>query len=162
MLAVLRSVCFSVVISVLSACGQSAPPTAATAEAALPKRIDAALDSAVRDQRVVGAVLLVSQDGQLVYHRAVGLADRESARPMREDAIFLYASMTKPIVATTALALIDSGALQLDEPITQHLPDFKPQLADGSTPTINVRQLLTHTSGLGYGFTESLDGPYHR
>ncbi|MET0391400.1 MAG: serine hydrolase domain-containing protein, partial [Polyangiales bacterium] len=44
----------------------------------------------------------------------------------------------------------------------QHLPDFKPQLADGSTPTINVRQLLTHTSGLGYGFTESLDGPYHR
>lgn len=129
---------------------------------ALAARADAALDAAVREQRVVGAVLLVARDGHLVYHRAVGLADREAGTPMREDAVFRYASVSKPIVAVAALRLVERGALSLDDDVARFLPAFRPAIA-GASPTITVRHLLTHTSGLGYTFNEPTpDGPYHR
>jgi len=131
-------------------------------DAALAGRVDAALAGAVRDQRVVGAVVLVARDGKLVYHRAVGLADREHNVAMREDGIFRLASMTKPLVAVTALALVDRGVIHLDDPVTTYLPELTPRLADGRAPAITIRQLLTHTSGLGYAFFEPGDGPYHR
>src|SRR5438876_1013338 len=98
----------------LIACGStSSGPVASApialseaADPALAARVDAALDAAVREQRIVGGVVLVARDGRLVYHRAAGLADREHQRPMREDAIFRIASMTKPLVAVTTLALV--------------------------------------------------------
>jgi CubicO group peptidase (beta-lactamase class C family) len=169
---VLASGLLAVVVAACSARGSSlAPPVSASSpngelavalDAALVERVDAALASAVRDQRVVGAVVLVARDGKLVYHRAVGLADRERGVAMREDGIFRLASMTKPIVAVTALALVDRGVIHLDDPVTTYLPELTPRLADGRAPAITVRQLLTHTSGLGYGFLEPGDGPYHR
>jgi len=154
----------------LIACGATparpTPPAAPTLveapDAALGSRVTAALDTALREQRIVGAVVLVARDGQLVYHHAGGLADRERATAMREDAIFRLASMTKPLVAVTALALVDRGALRLDDPVTRFLPGFTPKLDDGTAPPISVRQLLTHTSGLGYTFSEPAGGPYHR
>jgi CubicO group peptidase (beta-lactamase class C family) len=120
------------------------------------------LDKAIAEERIVGAVVLVSREGKLVYHRAVGLADREASTPMREDTIFRYASVSKPIVAKAALALVEQGELGLDDPVTRYLPDFQPALPDGTTPTLTVRQLLTHTSGLSYPFLEPEDGPYHQ
>ena len=78
---------------------------------------------------------------------------------MPEDAIFRLASFTKPIVAATALALIERGKLGLDDPVTRWLPDFRPKLPDGSAPEISLRHLLTHTSGLRYG-TLRPDDPY--
>ena len=81
---------------------------------------------------------------------------------MRESELFRLASMSKPIVAVTALALAEQNKLALDEPITKWLPTFRPKLADGREPVITVRQLLTHTAGLTYGFEESEQGPYHR
>jgi CubicO group peptidase (beta-lactamase class C family) len=57
---------------------------------------------------------------------------------------------------------VDRKKLSLDDPVTKYLPEFKPKLADGTTPTITIRQLLTHTAGLGYKFTEKADGPYHK
>jgi len=145
--------------------GPAAPAPTALSEApdpALAARVDAALDAAVREQRIVGGVVLVARDGRLVYHRAVGLADREHQRPMQEDAIFRMASMTKPLVAVTTLALVDSGAVKLDDPVTRFLPGFTPKLADGSAPPIAIRQLLTHSSGLDYVLNEPAGGPYHR
>ena len=129
---------------------------------ALAARVDAALDAAVREQRIVGGVVLVARDGRLVYHRAAGLADREHQRPMREDAIFRIASMTKPLVAVTTLALVDSGVVELDDPVTKFLTGFTPKLADGSAPPIAIRQLLTHSGGLDYVLNEPPGGPYHR
>lgn len=141
---------------------RSVEPPAGVVDDALARRLDATLEAALRERRVVGAVVLVARDGRLVYRRAVGLADRERATPMREDTVFRYASITKPFVATAALTLVERGALRLDDPVTRFLPELQPRLDDGTTPTITVRQLLTHTSGLGYTFTEAEDGPYHR
>jgi CubicO group peptidase (beta-lactamase class C family) len=80
---------------------------------------------------------------------------------MRSDAIFRLASVTKPIVAATALALVDRGQVGLDDPVTRWLPDFKPKLRDGSTPEILLRHLLSHTAGLAYG-SQLPDDPYNR
>lgn len=124
--------------------------------------LDAVIDRALAERRIVGTVLTVLKDGQLAYHRAAGLVDREANVPMREDAIFRFASLTKPIVTTAAMALIERGQLGLDDPITKWLPEFTPKTGDGQTPTILIRQLLTHTAGLSYGFFEKADGAYHR
>ncbi|MCL2657902.1 MAG: beta-lactamase family protein [Betaproteobacteria bacterium] len=124
--------------------------------------LDAAVTAAVEEHRVVGAVVLVAHRGQIVYHRAAGYADRESGGPMREDSIFRLASVTKPMVSVAALRLVEQGKLNLQAPITQWLPEFRPSLPDGSAPTITVHQLLTHTAGLSYGFLEPADGPYRR
>jgi CubicO group peptidase (beta-lactamase class C family) len=117
-------------------------------------RIDATIDRAINEQRLVGAVVLVSHDGKLVYQRAAGLADRETKRPMQISTVFRLSSVSKPIVSAAALVLVDRGKLSLTDPVTKWLPDFNPKLASGEAPTITVRQLLTHTSGLGYRFGE--------
>ncbi len=135
---------------------------APAADPALSPRIDAVIDRALAEKRIVGTVVLVAQDGRLAYRRAAGLADREAGRPVREDTVFLYASLTKPIVTAAALRLVEEGRIALNDPVTKYLPDFRPKLADGTEPVITIHHLLTHTSGLIYGFTEPADGPYHR
>lgn len=106
-------------------------------------------------------IVLVAQHDQLVYQRAAGLADRETNRAMTEDTIFRLASVTKPIVAIAAMRLVEQGLIGLDDPVTRWLPDFRPRLADGNEPVIRIRDLLTHTAGLTYGFMEE-NGPYVR
>lgn len=126
-----------------------------------PSRIDAAIDQAIADKRIVGAVVLVSQDGRVIYQGVKGLADRESSRPMKRDTVFRLSSVSKPIVSAAALALVDQGKLSLDDPVTKWLPDFQPAVAGGQKPAITVRQLLTHTSGLGYKFAQKPGSAYH-
>jgi CubicO group peptidase (beta-lactamase class C family) len=133
------------------------------AHASLPERVDAVLSRALDAQRLVGAVVLIARDGELVYHRAAGFADRESHTPMREDTLFRLASVTKPIVSTAAMVLVAQNKLSLDDDVTRWLPEFRPALPDGRVPTITVRHLLTHTAGLGYRFAEpDANGPYAR
>ncbi|MBT9386895.1 beta-lactamase family protein [Pseudooceanicola sp. CBS1P-1] len=127
-----------------------------------PARIDSAIDKALTENRVVGTVVLVAHEGRILHRRAAGLADRESDRPMQEDAIFRLASITKPLVTATVLQLVREGRLELQAPVTRYLPDFRPALPDGTRPEITLHHLLSHTSGLGYGFLETADGPYHR
>ncbi|WP_321804647.1 serine hydrolase domain-containing protein [Burkholderia sp. BCC1993] len=143
----------------------SLPVTARRAEPddALRDRLDAALDRALADARVVGAVVLVARDGQLRYARAAGLADREAGTPMREDALFRLASVSKPIVTAAAMRLVAAGRIGLDEPVARWLPAFRPTLPDGTPADITLRHLLSHTAGLGYRFLEAdADGPYAR
>lgn len=135
---------------------------APAADPALSSRIDAVIDRALAEKRIVGTVVLAAQDGRLVYRRAAGLADREAGRPVREDTVFLYASLTKPMVTAAALRLVEEGRIALADPVTKFLPDFRPKLADGTEPVITIHHLLTHTAGLIYGFTEPAGGPYHR
>ena len=127
----------------------------------LSSRIDRVLETAVAQQRIVGAVAAVHRRGELVYHRAVGLADREAGRRMTLATPHRLASLTKPITTIAALALIDRGRLTLGQPVTRWLPNFRPAF-DGATPAIAMGHLLTHTSGLRYGFLEAADGPMHR
>ncbi len=124
--------------------------------------IDGVVESALADRRIVGAVVLVSREGELVYKHAAGLADREAGIPMRENAIFRLASLSKPMVSAAVLAAIEQGMLTLDDLVTKWIPEFQPSLADGTKPKIAIRQLLNHTAGFGYGCLEPDDGPYHQ
>lgn len=118
----------------------------------LAQRLDAAIDGALARKTIVGTVVLVSQNGVPVYARAAGLADREAGKPMSKNTIFRLASVTKPLVAATALAQSDQNLLSLDDAVSDHLPYFQPRLADGSPADLRIRHLLTHTSGLGYDY----------
>jgi CubicO group peptidase (beta-lactamase class C family) len=144
----------------LSIAASSAPATPSPQN--LTTRLDAVLDTAVREQRIVGAVLRVERDGHTVYRRAVGQIDREAGRSMREDAVFRLASVSKPIVTLAALRLVDQGRLRLDDPVTRWIPAFRPALADGRVPTITVHYLLTHSAGLDSPGAQPPEGPYHR
>jgi len=124
------------------------------------ERVAAVVDTALSEQRLVGAVVLVAEDSKPVCQIAAGDADREARRPMRPDTIFRLASLTKPIVSATAMSLMERGRVRMDDVVSQWLPEFRPRNPDGSEATITVRQLMTHTSGLGYRFLEQPDGPY--
>ena len=125
---------------------QGVPP------AHLSSHIRAVVQQALDERRLIGAVVLVAHNGELIHQQAAGHADRESARPMDLTTIFRLASVSKPIVSTAALALVAQGRLDLDEDIGRWLPGFQPRLIDGSPARITARQLLSHTAGLGYRF----------
>lgn len=137
-------------------------PSSAAPEPAL-SPIRTVVQQALNEQRLVGAVVLIARDGELIHRQAYGLADRASARPMALDTVFRLASVSKPVVSTAAMVLVAQGKLELDAGIEHWLPEFQPRLADGRTPRISARQLLSHTAGLGYRFFEAdADGPYAR
>ena len=128
----------------------------------LPGRLDAVVERALAENRIVGAVVLVAEKGALSYRRAAGFADREEGRAMREGDVFRLASVTKPFVAATAMRLVEQGIIALDDPVTRFLPEFRPRLGSEEAPPLTIHRLLTHTSGLGYAFQEDAGGPYHR
>jgi CubicO group peptidase (beta-lactamase class C family) len=122
--------------------------------------LDDAVDRALAERRVVGAVVQVAREGEVVYRRAAGLADRESGRAMEVDTLFRLSSLSKPICAAAAMVLAEQGVLALDEPVTTWLPEYRPRLATGEQPTITLHHLLTHTAGLGYPWAEDPGDPY--
>lgn len=141
----------------------SAPQLTRPRHPHLAARIDSVVQDARDRQRLVGTVVLVALDGDIIYRQAAGFADRESGRRMTADAVFRLASVSKPIVSTAALVLVARGLLDLDKDIEHWLPEFQPRLVDGRRATVTVRQLLSHTAGLGYRFFEAdADGPYAR
>lgn len=87
----------------------------------LQTNLDAAIDAALGD-RIVGCVVLVKQNGTEIYARTAGFADRETGHKLERDAIWRLASVTKPIVATAALKMMEAGLLQLDDPVSKFLP----------------------------------------
>jgi len=129
---------------------------------AVGKQVDRVVARALTENRIVGCVVIVAQDGKILYNKASGLADRENNLPMQKNTIFRLASMTKPLVSVAVLRLVDQNILKLDDPVTKWLPDFRPKTADGKIPIITIRHLLTHTAGLNYSFFENKEGPYHR
>ena len=147
-------------VALVSSTPVFAAPSAPNEE--IQRRLDATIDRAIADRRIVGTVVVLLRNGNLIYQRAAGFLDREASIRMPENAIFRLASSSKTITSATVMALIDRGHLRLDDPVTRWLPEFLPKNANGSTPTITVRQLLTHTAGLDYPFWESKDGPYRR
>ena len=127
-------------------------------------KIDAMLQTAVSENQVPGAVALIARNGKIIFHNAYGLADNASEKEMSDTAIFRIASQTKAITSTAVMMLWEEGKFQLDDPISKYIPEFREaQLLDTfnesdstytTTPAkdqISVRDLITHTSGLGYG-----------
>ena len=124
--------------------------------------IDPVITRALSDNRIVGTVVLVARNGELVYQHSAGLADRESGQAMRVDTLFRLASVTKPIVCAAAMALVERDELPLESRVDRWLPEFRPKLPSGESPAITIRHLLTHTAGLDYRLQQPPDGPYAR
>src|SRR4051812_30961661 len=94
----------------------------------LASRMDAAIDGALAEKRLVGGVVLVARDGETVYARAAGYADREVGLPTQLDTVFRYASLSKPIVSAAALKLVEEGRMGIEDPVTRFLPNFRPKM----------------------------------
>jgi CubicO group peptidase (beta-lactamase class C family) len=125
--------------------------------------IRGAAAQAVASGDIPGAVSLVFQDGRVLHARAEGLRDIERSLPMERSTIFGIASMTKPVTVALALTLVDEGKMLLTDPITRWAPEFANmrvlRRADGplddtyaAPRAITIEDLMTHRSGLGYGF----------
>src|SRR5271170_588686 len=88
------------------------------------QRLTEAYQGYVDRGELPGAVLLIARGDKVAYLQAVGFQDREKKTPMKNDAIFRLASMTKPIVSVAAMTLVEEGRLDLDAPVSQYLPEF--------------------------------------
>jgi CubicO group peptidase (beta-lactamase class C family) len=128
-------------------------------QVSLAARIDRVIDDAIARQSIVGAVVLVCKHGEEIYARTAGHADREAGIPVHADTIFRLASVTKPFVAATALAMIAEGKIGLEDQVRDYLPWFHPLTPGGDAARITIRHLLTHTSGLGYDAAQEQRGP---
>jgi CubicO group peptidase (beta-lactamase class C family) len=139
------------------------------------KRINHLMQRAIDANEISGAVTAVARRGRVAHFEAQGLMDRESKTPMRRDAIFRIASMSKPITGVAILMLMEEGKLRLTDPVSRFVPEFKDtqvaMLKSASGPAagsaaprrtpeiytvpanreITIRDLLTHTSGLQSG-----------
>lgn len=126
-------------------------------------KIDAMLKDAVEKSQIPGIVALISRNGKIVYHETYGTAD-ETGKKLEKNSIFRIASQSKAITSTAVMMLWEEGKFQLDDPISEYIPEFgEAQLLDtfnekDSTYTtkpaadqITIRDLISHTSGLGYG-----------
>ena len=120
-------------------------------DAALLARIPQRMREFVADKQISGAVTLVARRGRIVHLEAVGFADLENQKPMQKDSIFAIASMTKPITATAVMVLQDEGKLSIDDDVSKYIPQLKDLSLETGRPSrqITVRDLLTHTSGIG-------------
>jgi CubicO group peptidase (beta-lactamase class C family) len=107
-----------------------------------------------------GAVALIARNGRIVHHQAYGHLDNARTRPMHTEAVFLLASMTKPLTSVAALMLMEEGRLKLSDPITQWLPELRELKVEVRTGErhedvplarpITVQDLLRHTAGFVY------------
>jgi len=123
--------------------------------------IHPAMEAAVKAKQAAGIVTLVMEKGKVVHQDAAGMADIGKQQPMKTDALFWIASMTKSINATAVMVLVDEGKLSLDEPASKWLPELaKVRLADGSAPEkpITLRMLLSHTAGIAFPRRAPSDG----
>jgi CubicO group peptidase (beta-lactamase class C family) len=113
-----------------------------------------------------GAVVAIARNGKLAYLEAIGFRDNAKTIPMKPDAIFWIASMTKPVTSVAAMMLMEDGKLELDAPVSQYLPQLKDMQVGVEKPNpatgrkeialeppkrlMTIRDLLRHTSGLVY------------
>jgi CubicO group peptidase (beta-lactamase class C family) len=126
-------------------------------------RIDQRLARWVDDGQLPGFLVTVARHGKLVHVGRYGQRDVENGLPVEDDTRWRIFSMTKPVTSVAAMMLFEEGAFELGDPISKWLPEFaetrvyvagsaqKPVTAPQMEP-IRVRHLLSHTSGLTYGF----------
>src|SRR3984893_15572010 len=112
--------------------------------------LPASMHDVIGANAVPGALTVAATRASVLRMDAQVWADPEHKSFMRVDSIFWIASMSKPITATAVLMLMEEGKLSLDDPIAKYVPELAGlKTADGKTPRITLRHLLTHTSGMG-------------
>ncbi|HUA18367.1 MAG TPA: serine hydrolase domain-containing protein [Bryobacteraceae bacterium] len=169
-------------LSVIAAAALAAPP--ASIQTAKPEqtgfsserfaRIHEMVQRHIEAHDISGAVTLVARYGKVAHFEAHGLADIDAKKPMAKDSLFWIMSMTKPVVGTSVLMMMEEGRLRLTDPVSKFIPEFKdmkvaviedrpagaPAAAPGTPPLfytipaareITIQDLLTHVSGLNSG-----------
>ena len=124
----------------------------------------------VTNKKLPGAVILVARNGNITYHKSFGMSDLETQVPMTNDKIFRIASQTKALVSVGIMMLQEEGKLLLSDSLSRYIPEFEQStveepVGDGKNTkeekqyrvvkakrAITIRDLLTHTSGIGYGY----------
>jgi CubicO group peptidase (beta-lactamase class C family) len=130
-------------------------------------RINTVMQRYVDERKLAGMVTLVARRGQTVHFETCGLADIATGAPMQLDTLFRIYSMTKPITSAAVLMLFEEARLQLSDSIADYIPAFADvKVLDNSVGSgvryvaparpISIRDLLTHTAGLSYGFDDNV------
>lgn len=127
------------------------------------KRIDASMKAWIDSGWMNGASALIIRNGKVVYYNSVGYNDLQTKTPLQKDGIFRIASQTKAITSVAAMMLHEEGKFLLNDPVWKYIPAFKNETvldkfneADSTYTTVpakrsvTIRDLLTHTSGIGY------------
>jgi CubicO group peptidase (beta-lactamase class C family) len=160
-------------ISAVPAASQSLSPTSPEAvgiSSSRLQRLDAVMQAYVDKHRVSGVVTILVRSGRVVELAAYGKRDIEANAPMQKDTIFRIASMSKAVTSVAVMMLVEEGKIGLSDAVSKFIPNFKkttvivppPSGAIPGSPAsivpakreITIRDLLTHTAGIGYG-----DGP---
>ena len=139
------------------------------------QRLDGHLHSRyIEPQKIAGCLTLISRRGQIAHLSAMGQMDRERGKPMSVDTIFRFYSMTKPITSVALMQLHERGMFQLTDPVQRYIPQWRDLqvMTGGQWPDfetrppdrpMSVRDLLSHQSGLTYGFMEgALERAYNQ
>lgn len=138
-------------------------------------RIDRHFEAYVDDGRLPGWLAVVSRRGKVVHIASYGHRDREAELPIERDTIFRIFSMTKPITSVAAMMLYEEGAFELKDPVHRFIPSFRnlqvyrsgsvnSPVLEPTTEPMRLWHLLSHTSGLSYGFhhTHPVDALYRK
>ncbi|HXE26122.1 MAG TPA: serine hydrolase domain-containing protein [Roseiarcus sp.] len=143
------------------------PSEAAGMSATRLERIGPAMQAYVDRGVYAGITTLIARRGRVVHAGQFGWRDKEAASPMTADAIFRLYSMTKPIICTALMTLLEEGRFRLIDPVARYIPSFgavKVRQDDGAlvdpVRPMMVRDLMTHMSGLSYHFVE--DSPLRK
>ncbi len=142
------------------------------------KVVEELLTDDINNNKIPGAVVLVGNEKGIVYQKAFGVKNPLTNEKYATDDIFRIASMTKAITSVAVLKLWEDGKINLDDPIEKYIPEFKDAeiletfnekdssyTSKPSTKKITIRQLLTHTSGIGYDFIDgnsSIKAIFHK
>ena len=142
------------------------------------KVVEELLTDDINNNKIPGAVVLVGNEKGIVYQKAFGVKNPLTNEKYSTDDIFRIASMTKAITSIAVLKLWEDGRINLDDPIEKYIPEFKDTeiletfnekdssySSKPSTKKITIRQLLTHTSGVGYDFIDgnpSIKAIFHK
>lgn len=142
---------------------------------ALISALDEVMDNQIDMGRIAGGVVMVSQGDRIIANKAWGWKNREREQPMETHHLFRTASMTKAITSAAILQLLEEEKISLDDPLEMYIPEFADPVVlasfDGENGTyetrpasgnITIHNLLTHTSGIPYGFTNRTFGRIYR
>jgi CubicO group peptidase (beta-lactamase class C family) len=126
-------------------------------------RLDSAMKAWVRQKWVNGSAVLIARQGKIVFYKAEGYNDMETKAPLDKNGIFRIASQTKAVTVTAVMMLWEEGMFSLDDPVSKYIPSFANEQVlatfnpkDTTYTTVpakrpvTIRDLLTHTSGIGY------------
>ena len=141
-------------------------------------QIDSMINNEIEANNIPGAVVLIGDDKGINFQKSYGINNPETGEEFKNDDIFRIASMTKAITSFGVVKLWEKGLIDFDDPIKKYIPEFEyVEILDSfnesdssyttikTTKDITIRQLLTHTSGIGYDFIDgnpAIKAIYHK